>query len=778
MYQPQPVDTSHIELPEKLEPVIEQLARHAHDVWALRRINQNWQPGGQRDDTRRTNPNLKSFDDLTDDARSDSRAFVTEVLRSLQGLGFQISEVGPRQGGDGESDLEVVEDILSRLAEPGTNVHALFHSFHDVPEHRMLWLKDVRLYQQFGEKLISEDWPTQAFDLVREGIDHHPGDAMLTYLLALSLSRGKNLSLARHYAGQLLHLPNLPVKYHSFGLCLLGRFHKDAYSHARTDEARIGQARHSAELYDEAFALDRSTYPGINAATMQILAGEVETARQTATGVVEIDMETHDESIDESQDYWRLATIGEAYLILDRLDEAEVLYGRAVKYASKRMGDIASMRGNVVLLGRCMELPQSILDIFDLGNVVTFSGHMIDHPDRPNPRFPAVRELEDAVADAISKAIDELHGTIAYCSAACGGDIIFAEQILDRGGELHVVLPFAIEDFYTQSVDFGLDSMADWRKRFDVILDRATQVHYATEEPYLGDDALFEYANRIIQGLALSHAGRYDTEPAAIALLDVQSMAARGGTSHFLSGWEAAGRQTRLVDIAKLRDTHCPDYVSPAQRSSVSAAPAAPSQQPRSQSDEDAASEPTVRIERDIRAMLFADVKNYSKLKDKQSPAFFMKFLGKVAAVSEKIDVSPVFRNTWGDALFMVFDNVCDCAEFALALVETIELVDWAEFGLPSDTTLRVGVHIGPVYCHRDPVINQDNFFGGHVNQTARIEPVTTPGCVFTTEQFAAYLAVEDEADRYNTEYLGIRTLPKGFGHLPLYLLQRLVNHD
>ena len=35
----------------------------------------------------------------------------------------------------------------------------------------------------------------------------------------------------------------------------------------------------------------------------------------------------------------------------------------------------------------------------------------------------------------------------AFGSLACGADIIFAESVLDLGGELNIVLPFEVEEF-------------------------------------------------------------------------------------------------------------------------------------------------------------------------------------------------------------------------------------------------------------------------------------------------------------------------------------------
>src|SRR6185312_11081472 len=120
------------------------------------------------------------------------------------------------------------------------------------------------------------------------------------------------------------------------------------------------------------------------------------------------------------------------------------------------------------------------------------------------------------------------------------------------------------------------------------------------------------------------------------------------------------------------------------------------------------------------------------------------------------------FRNTLGDGLFLVFQTVFGCASFAVKLLEIVETTRWEQWELPADTTIRIGLHAGPVYASWDPVIQKQNFFGSHVNRTARIEPVTTPGCAFASEQFAAALAVARGHD-FVCEFVGTEELAKGY---------------
>src|SRR5205823_2473751 len=126
--------------------------------------------------------------------------------------------------------------------------------------------------------------------------------------------------------------------------------------------------------------------------------------------------------------------------------------------------------------------------------------------------------------------------------------------------------------------------------------------------------------------------------------------------------------------------------------------------------------------------------------------------------------------NTWGDGFFAVFDAVADCAAFALELIDRVgKALDWQAMGFLDANPLRVGLHAGPVFeLAHDPVLERRNFFGQHVNRTARIEPVTMPGCAFASEQFASLLTVE-APDAYRCDLIGVAKLPKKAGSHALY---------
>jgi hypothetical protein len=76
---------------------------------------------------------------------------------------------------------------------------------------------------------------------------------------------------------------------------------------------------------------------------------------------------------------------------------------------------------------------------------------------------------------------------VGYSSAACGSDILFLEAMLDRRGEVVVVLPYEREQFIRDSVTVIPDSK--WRTRFERVLEHATRV--VTPQPNACKSAVF-----------------------------------------------------------------------------------------------------------------------------------------------------------------------------------------------------------------------------------------------------------------------------------------------
>jgi len=96
--------------------------------------------------------------------------------------------------------------------------------------------------------------------------------------------------------------------------------------------------------------------------------------------------------------------------------------------------------------------------------------------------------------------------------------------------------------------------------------------------------------------------------------------------------------------------------------------------------------------------------------------------------------------------------------------------MDWEKKGLPKDLNLRISVHAGPAFYCEDPVLKKSNYIGSHVNRAARIEPITPPGEVYASQEFAALAAAQRVRD-FTCDYVGKIPLPKESGIVPLYLV-------
>ncbi len=90
-YNPQPIDTTDVELPSELNELVEKLARNVHDVWAKSRIDEGWRYGEQRNDNEKLHPCLVEYDNLPETEKEYDRNTAIGTLKLISKLGFKIS---------------------------------------------------------------------------------------------------------------------------------------------------------------------------------------------------------------------------------------------------------------------------------------------------------------------------------------------------------------------------------------------------------------------------------------------------------------------------------------------------------------------------------------------------------------------------------------------------------------------------------------------------------------------------------------------------------------
>ncbi len=603
-----------------------------------------------------------------------------------------------------------------------------------------------------AENLLGMGEPLLAYNLLQKALVDDPSDLRLRQLRGLALARSGALKRANE------NLQALRQEGHSDGetLGLLARTHKDL---ALTIEDEVEREYHLAAAFDiyatgyreseQRGIVADAYYTGINAATMAFLRDDIDTARQLAARVEMLCEGELKECGDAANCYWLQATLAEAALILGDRDTASTRYARAAGFAGTHYGNLSSTRHQARLLLEHAGEPTAWLDeAIRVPPVLVYTGHMIDTPGRAQRRFDP--SLEALVRRDIEARLDGIRPVAAYGSAACGADILCLESVRDRGGELHIVLPFPVEQFRAMSVDLRPDG--DWGNRFERLLELANEVLVVSELPPAGNTSTFEYANLIMTGLARLRSQMLDTRLQGLAVWDGSDVGDPGGTASVVTMWRETGVPIEQVELNSSNEQ------------SVQTAKDATA----------AAAEKDGRwpFEYSVEAMLFADAVGYSRLTEEQIPLFFEHYAGMIAAFNEETAFKAVHIETAGDGMYMVFDDPDTAAHYALDLSEQINSVNWERYGLPEDLGIRVGLHCGPVFVARDPITGLPLYSGVHTSRTARIEPITPPGQVYASSAFAA-VATARGAEGLRFSYIGHTQLAKHYGVLPLYHVKR-----
>ncbi|XP_066527985.1 ryanodine receptor 2 [Hoplias malabaricus] len=90
IFTPTPVDTSQVEMPPQLELIRERLAENLHELWLLDRIEQGWNHGAVREDSKRVHPGLVEFSKLPEQERNNNLQAAENTIRNLLALGASI----------------------------------------------------------------------------------------------------------------------------------------------------------------------------------------------------------------------------------------------------------------------------------------------------------------------------------------------------------------------------------------------------------------------------------------------------------------------------------------------------------------------------------------------------------------------------------------------------------------------------------------------------------------------------------------------------------------
>lgn len=587
------------------------------------------------------------------------------------------------------------------------------------------WLAKTGAAIRSGEYLM-------AYDLAVRALEAHPDNDLLKYQAVLALAR----SGATERAEELYATFELQKVGSEDSAALGARIAKDKFF-VRDRPGDPGDASRAAQLYQKAFEKSGGYYPAINAATMWFFAGDAARCKKMAECARERSARGQQDESPQAR-YWRVATHAEASLLLNDIDAARAAIEEAATFLDGDHSAAASTRVQLQRICAASKRDTSLLAPLKPPSVIFYAGHMIAPPGGSG-RFAA--SSEGMVLGEIEKMLDKHDVGFGFGSLACGSDILFAEALLARGAEVHVVIPFNLEEFKEVSVRRGGPG---WEKRMDDCLAQAASVTQATRDAYLGDDSLFNYAARIAMGFARIKAQLLSTDIRMITVWNGEKPEFKAGTAVDVAFWRERDLECEIIECGP-----------PAKGTGNAVAPPLDKREPA----------------RMIHPVMFADVKGFSKLSDNELAQFFEKVLGRLGDTMDNYENGVLFRNTWGDAVHAVFDNVSTAAKCALEMQNELKKFDGDSLRLPARPEMRMALDVGPVFEGYDFIKKEQTYFGSTLTRAARMEPVTPVGEVFVTEAFAALSAMEC-ADDIRCEYVGHLPLAHAYGEQRMYLLR------
>ncbi|KAK5854224.1 hypothetical protein PBY51_015313 [Eleginops maclovinus] len=89
-FDPQPVDTSSVSVPERLEFVVNKYAEHTHEKWSLDKFANGWVHGEQQCENAKVHPRLKPYRALAEKEKEAYRSAIKETIKTMLAFGWTV----------------------------------------------------------------------------------------------------------------------------------------------------------------------------------------------------------------------------------------------------------------------------------------------------------------------------------------------------------------------------------------------------------------------------------------------------------------------------------------------------------------------------------------------------------------------------------------------------------------------------------------------------------------------------------------------------------------
>lgn len=452
----------------------------------------------------------------------------------------------------------------------------------------------------------------------------------------------------------------------------------------------------AAEAYGRADSVRSQPYTQINEASLRYLAGDRDRARSIAQGL--LDWLAGAPDLAETP-YFIAATRAEAHLLCGDIAAAAQAMRSAVAADPDGWADRASTLRQFALIVAASGDDQRWLDEFRPPCSLNFAGHLGVAP---------------AQADHLRATIDAWLADHAigfgFGALAAGADIVMAEALLARGGELHVVLPTRLDQFVAQSV---APYDPAWGPRFAACLAAAESVQCVTSVTGGYEPLATQLAADVAMGACVLNARRLQSRAWQLLVIDDAPGAYGGGlgTRRIGERWRDSDRQQCLIVP---RTAPVP----------------ASSQRP----------DPEGRHDRRLAALLMISFNGLDSADEGRFAQAIDTVITPFRAACSALPVQPDLTLPVGNARLVAFADPDKAWAYAKALLALPPLA------LP----LRLAGHYGLTHWLDDPAA----LVGRAMAELAAIAGAALPGVLTASETLACALSVNLAAE-LNAEHIG-----------------------
>ena len=267
----------------------------------------------------------------------------------------------------------------------------------------------------------------------------------------------------------------------------------------------------------------------------------------------------------EPRDYWARSAQAEISLLCFDIAAVKRDWKTAVAAAGRDWFALDSSRQQLQLLAGLAFRPEEtalalgiieaelvrLAPPFAPRQVLLFTGHMVDAPDRGTPRFPPAKEA--GARAAIERALEVLGAgpeDLALTQGAAGGDLLFTEAALARGVRAQWLQPLPEPEFIQSSVLCSAGAEG-WRARYFAAKERLAETPRCMLQelgPPPSGVSVWERGNQWLLQTALAHG---PDKVRAVVLWDGSGGDGPGGTRHMV---EEVRRRTGRVSWINIKD--------------------------------------------------------------------------------------------------------------------------------------------------------------------------------------------------------------------------------